>query len=119
MISRIDANFIGLRGNIDNPVTLEETQALFNWLKGEPIENIHFPDGEQPELTNEQAFSVIYFLQEALGIIPDHYEMCKGCSEIFDNDSEGTCISDDSEDEDGNPFSEEMHGNYCDNCRPD
>ncbi|WP_175639107.1 hypothetical protein [Metabacillus schmidteae] len=42
-----------------------------------------------PKLTSKQAFSVIYYLQEALGVIPDVYEKCDECDSLFDTDNSG------------------------------
>jgi len=99
-------------------------QEFSEWLQGEKkIDRMHFV--EQPKLSRQAAFSVIYYLQERLGILSDDYEMCQTCGCIYDSANEGTCINDDTEivnDEgewvDAN-FPEEKYGFYCENCRPD
>lgn len=103
--------------------TLEKVQEFYNWLQGESR-----PDGieftNSPKLTPEEAFCVIYYLQEELWVLPDKYEMCRECKDIYDSENEGACIKEEStvvkdgEEIDGN-FPEEMYGLYCDNCRPD
>lgn len=40
-------------------------------------------------LKADVAFSVIYFLQETLPLIPDSIERCNDCDDIFDSDKEG------------------------------
>lgn len=66
-----------------NNVTLEQVEELMNMLTGEGL-----PEGmvmaEQPDLSCAQAFSVVWFLQEHLTVLPDHFEMCSVCSELFD-----------------------------------
>lgn len=52
-------------------------------------------------MTDEQAFLVIYVLQEVYGIIPDTYEQCSHCGKLYDSEDEGKC------------YEEE---NYCDEC---
>lgn len=105
-------------------VDTNEVQEFYDWLQGKrDIDRMYFV--ENPKLSKEAAFSVIYYLQERLGILEDKYELCQECDCIFDSDCEGTCINDDTtiinedrEEVDAN-FSEEMYGHYCDNCRPD
>lgn len=105
-------------------VTLEETDEFYDWLQGKSQ-----PDGfifrAAPELTPEQAFSIIYYLQEKLFLIPDTYERCDNCGCLYDSDEEGTSIDEYSTiiTEEGEEvlanFPKEMYGLYCDNCRPD
>ena len=103
--------------------TLEQVQEFHSWLQGKSC-----PDGIEfthlLKLTPEEAFCVIYYLQEELEILPDSYEMCRECKDIYDSYNEGAYINEDStvikdgEEIDGN-FPEEIYGSYCDSCRPD
>lgn len=73
-------------------VTLQQTQEFFDFLQGTVPESIHLGRGEKLRLTRKQAFNVIWYLQERLGIIPSRYEMChrRGCdSDLFDTYGEG------------------------------
>lgn len=104
-------------------ISQEKIEEFFDWLQGNSCpKNIHFKC--KLNLSAEQSFSVIYYLQEELGILPDKYEMCQECKSIYDSENEGTNIDKDStvikdgEEIDGD-FPEEMYGLYCDNCRPD
>lgn len=76
-------------------MTTDQIQQFMDMLTGGEL-----PDGmempNQPQLSPEAAFSVIWYLQEHLRIIPDRYEMCDVCHEIFDVNSGGYIISDDS-----------------------
>lgn len=105
-------------------IELEKVQAFYRWLQGgEPPERMSFK--KQPHLTADEAFSVIYYLQEELEILPDNIEKCRECGELFDSCNEGTSISEDTTiiDGDGNEiagnFQEEEYGLYCEDCRPD
>lgn len=104
--------------------TLEQVQEFHNWLQGKSCpECLH--SKAQPHLTEDESFSVIYFLQEILEILPDKYEKCRECHCIFDSENEGSNIDADSTviDEAGNEingnYPENTYGLYCDDCRPD
>jgi len=79
-------------------ITLEQVRELYEMLQGQAL-----PEGwhmaEQPQLTPGAAFAVIWFLQERLRVIPDHYERCKNCDEVFDTDYGGQVVSADDVDE--------------------
>lgn len=105
-------------------IEIEKVNEFYEWLQGKSCpDGIHFE--EKLNLTEEQAFSVIYFLQEYLEILPDNYERCRKCGRIFDMENEGTNISEETEEvfdyetEQYIKFPEEMHGIYCDDCRTD
>lgn len=105
-------------------IEMEKIIEFYEWLQGKSCPGqLHFE--EKLNLTENQAFSVIYFLQEYLEVLPDNYERCRECGCIFDMDCEGTSINEettmiaeDGEEAEAN-FPEEMYGLYCDYCRPD
>lgn len=109
--------------NIED-ISIEQVQEFYEWLQGKSCpEHLHFED--KLNLSEEQAFSVIYYLQEHLGILPDKYERCKKCGCIYDTDYEGesineetTIVTEDGKELNGN-FPKEMYGMYCQDCRPD
>lgn len=83
-----------MKGN----VTLEQTQELHLFLQGEN------PEGYIVKPLNieaKKAFTIIWFLQEHLGLIPDTYEMCSQCGKIYDSSYGGSRI---------------YCKNYCDWC---
>lgn len=84
-----------LRSNALN--TLEETKQLYLWLqhKLHDEECLYFLDYLTPYLTEEEAFAVIYYLQENLGIIPTTYERCPICGKLYDSEKEGVPMEDD------------------------
>jgi len=65
-------------------VTLEGAKALYGFLQGNAPPCLELDS--QPNVDERTAFSVIYFLQEVLRIIPDNYERCGGCGALFDVD---------------------------------
>lgn len=76
---------------IDDRVTrmnLEQTIELYEFLKGETPEGFTLKTG-QPQLSEDVAFTIIYVLQEKFHLIPDHFEQCRRCQEIFDMECEG------------------------------
>ena len=76
--------------------TLEETKQLYLWLqhKLHDEECHYFLDYLTPYLTEEEAFAVIYYLQEQLGIIPTTYERCPICGKLYDSEREGVPMED-------------------------
>ena len=99
-----------------NEISLDEVKVFFAWLQGTPYKNMSL--SSQPRLSPEEAFSIIYVLQEELHLIPDTIEMCLKCKELFDTKTEGRYIDEDSLDYAGNTYDEADYGNYCDNCEP-
>ena len=55
-----------------------------------------------PRLSSRMAFKIIWYLQEVMGVIPDHYERCITCGCLYDSWSEG--------------HYDERNGHHCDNC---
>ena len=70
-------------------VTLEDAEKFYRFLQGEVPETLTLRC--PPNLSKEQAFAVIYYLQEELRIFPDHYEQCRepSCRDLFDSNREG------------------------------
>lgn len=88
------------RGTINlEEITQEKIEKLYKFLQGEMPPDIHMK--RHPKLSSRMAFSIIWFIQEELEILPDRYERCKTCGRIFDSYSEGDT---------------KLH---CDSCRKD
>lgn len=70
-------------------MNLEQLQEFFRFLmkNEQPDEWCMTP---HPEMDERQAFGIIYFLQERLHIIPDNFELCADCLELFDDHHGGT-----------------------------
>jgi len=71
-----------------NELTREDIEQFLQMLTGGEL-----PDGmrmkAQPQLTAAQAASVLWYIQEQLHAIPDHWECCAICSGLFDAYAEG------------------------------
>lgn len=87
-------------------------QELYNFLQGKSHPE-DIDDNNKPNLTKEQAWHVIYCLQEHFGMLGDKFELCCHCGCIFDSENGGTTIDEDSE------FDSSKYGIYCEDCRPD
>ena len=84
---------------------LEQVEMLYEFLQGRPPAGVSTVAREQPKLSPRQAFAVIWFLQEKLGLLPDTIERCCSCNELFDTDSSGWYV-------------ERLYRHYCDDCLP-
>ena len=76
------------QGNIKGKSSLELLNEFFMFLQGECPNAISVR--EMPKLNSQQAFSVIYYLQEHLPVFPDTIEKCDRCGELFDLFYSGT-----------------------------
>jgi hypothetical protein len=83
------------------PVTIERVEELFSFLQGNAVDGVTCKS--MPRLSSRKAFSVIYFLQEHMDLIPDHFEVCTTCRCLFDTEQEGR-------------FIERTCRHYCDGC---
>ena len=84
-------------------VTLERVQEFFDLLtQGKPPKGVEIPRWRN--LSRRQAFSVIWFLQERMNLLPDRFEWCKKCGGLFDA-SEGGHTG--------------VAGRWCEGCLPD
>lgn len=92
MLKYIDRNERKIEEDMVQTASFEETSELYKWLQGEKMEGYEIKN--QPKLNEEQAFAVIYMLQEAYGFIPDNFEKCDVCGELYDSYIEGDAISD-------------------------
>lgn len=73
-----------------NEITLEQVVELYEFLKGEKLPGaITIAKESMPNLNPEIAMTVIWFLQEHFRILPDHYEQCANCLELYDSYCEG------------------------------
>jgi len=88
---------------IDREIEEEELtriNKLYEYLQGK------LPKGVTcyaPKLSREQAISIIWFLQEITGCLPQKYEQCSVCEEIYNSESEGH-------------YSELTKEHYCEYC---
>lgn len=71
-------------------ITIDQVNQFFEYLQGEIPEG--FVGVKSPKLSPQQAFDVIYILQENLHLLPDHYELCCQCHQLYDSWREGRII---------------------------
>lgn len=89
------------RNNIlEGKSSLDLIEEFFEFLKGKCPDSIKCND--LPVLNSEQAFAIIYYLQEHLPVFPDTIEKCDKCGELFDLFYSGTHC--------------DICGNLCENC---
>lgn len=96
-------------------ISIEQVEELYKWLQNKKTpEGIKIGEGNQPNLSDKQAFTVIWFLQEHLGVIPENYEKCQNCGDLYDTWVEGFSG------EYINPKNpkDTKHGMWCDHCVP-
>lgn len=68
-------------------ITFEQIEEFYKYLQGEMPEGVKCED--PVKLTPENAYSVIWYLKAILPLIPDNFEHCTECGDLFDSDSEG------------------------------
>lgn len=68
-------------------ITIEQIDELYEFLQGKCPEGIHVK--HPPRLTQNKAFKIIWFLQEHLGVLPDNFERCCSCGDLYDVCREG------------------------------
>lgn len=101
----------------ENAEIFPKIEEFYMFLQG-----ISVPEGfslsHKPKMSAKKAFTVIYILQEHLHILPDCFEKCDGCNNLFDADREGF-ILDDQYEVCGRTLAKKYWGHWCDNCVPD
>ena len=85
---------------------LEQVQSLMDMLTGEPIDEKIMHLAHQPKLTRKEAFSMVYYLQEEMHLIPDRFEMCSKCEVLYDSFNEGGTL-------------QGSNANLCNSCASD
>lgn len=85
---------------IDKGELFERVEKFYDFLQGRGFDSITVQ--HPPRLSADEAFAIIYVLQEGLYLIPDHFEQCLACGRLFDAHSEG--------------HYEDEVGHVCDGC---
>lgn len=62
---------------------------FYRFLQGENPEGVEVTGHRQIKLSQKKAYTVIWYLQEHLRILPDHIERCDNCGELYDSHSGG------------------------------
>ena len=94
-----------LKDNSGHPdfTDVDRVQEFFDFLTGTVPDGISFGRGHQPKMSENKAWSVIWYLQEHFSIIPDHIERCSVCDVVFDSWKSGH-------------YSEKTGKHYCTGC---
>ena len=103
---------------VEHPeMTLELITEFFEFLQGKEVPNYTLI--KKPKLTKSQAFTVIYYLQERLGIIPDNFEFCDACKQMFDKDHGGISVDiiKDAKERGYRVTSKDAGKTFCGGCR--
>lgn len=74
------------------PTDLERTQELFEFLQGEIPDGYRIKRQSVPKLTAEQAWTVVWYIQEQHWQAPDHIERCELCGDLYNSHSEGDLL---------------------------
>jgi hypothetical protein len=86
-------------------LNLEETVELFGFLQGNVPEGYTIPDDRIPQLTADQAWTVVWYLGNLYKEVNDEIERCDVCGTIFDSASDGMCLD----------FGDSPY-HFCDSC---
>ena len=69
-------------------MTIEEAREFHTFLRGTGPKGFRLR--ERPRLGKQAAFSVLYVLQEKFRLIPDTFEQCDFCLDLFDSAVDGS-----------------------------
>jgi hypothetical protein len=84
---------------------LDKMAQLFAFLQGTLPEGYQMGANCVPNLTPNQAWTVIWYIQELHWQLPDNIERCDLCGRLYDSWAEGDCL-----DYGDSPY------NFCDMC---
>ena len=71
---------------------MDTIKQLFGFLQGEVPEGYEIKDSHVPHLSPDQAWTVVWYMQELHYQLSDAIERCDVCGELFDTDSEGAYL---------------------------
>lgn len=67
----------------------EWIDEFYRFLQGEIPDGISLAKDHKVALTQKQAFSVIWYLQEHFSLLPDDIERCDVCGQLYNSGSQG------------------------------
>ncbi len=88
----------------DFKTDLPQTQALYKLLQGELPEGVSVPLTSVPQLTADQAWTVVWYIGNLKQCVSDTIERCDVCGDLYDSENGGGY------DELGPPY------HFCDPC---
>lgn len=93
-------------------ITVEQVEDLHAFMMGVNPDGVYV---EPPlKLSSENAMTIIWFLQEHMGVLPDHYNLCVACGQFFDANRQGYYLSEDAIDGYIPEARWPTYENYCD-----
>lgn len=97
---------------------MPKLEEFYEFLQGKTVpDKFHLTN--KPKLSANEAFTVIYVMQEYLHLLPDSIEQCQECLQLYDSDCEGYYLDDQYELENGKTLPKKYWGWYCsDSCYP-
>ncbi len=84
---------------------LGKTEELKAFLQGEIPDGYHIVDAHVPHLTDDQAWTVIWYLGNLYWQATDFVYRCDVCGDLYDSEREGEYID-----------SEEPPFHFCEDC---
>ena len=84
---------------------LARTEELYAFLQGNVPDGYRLIATEVPQLTADQAWTVVWYLANQYWKVHEHIERCDVCKGLFDTHCEGTCL-----DYGDDPYQ------FCDDC---
>lgn len=76
----------------ENDKDLERTQELYDFLRGNVPEGYLVDPSHQPKLTDDQAWTVIWYLGNQYWQVTDRVEKCDVCGDLYHSWQEGHCL---------------------------
>ncbi len=71
---------------------IEQTQELFDFLQGTVPDAYKIATDHVPSLTPDQAWTVVWYIQELHWQLADRIERCNVCGYLYDSEAEGDCL---------------------------
>lgn len=68
---------------------VEWVEEFYNFLQGELPEGMSIGKGHKPQMSHKKAWSIIWYLQEHLPVLPSKIEKCDNCGTLYNSYLEG------------------------------
>lgn len=81
------------------PTDLEKTQELFAFLQGKIPDGYKIKQCHRPNLSPDEAWTVIWYLGNLYWQVPDHIERCGVCGNLYDSIESDKCPDCDEEEQ--------------------
>jgi len=78
-----------LSSNKKDWTDLQWLNEFYKFLQGELPEGMRLQKGHKPNMSEKKAFTIVWYLQEHIRILPDNIERCDICGDLYDSNSEG------------------------------